>query len=105
MQAPVIKIFFPDNCATFQRSAQALSHQALLRLGVKQRIQNLSDFNDVLSQSSFQNETGLLEHTSRSRIIHVGLGVNAIQLKVRETVICKGGHGFTCDAVSPEVFT
>ena len=74
-------------------------------LRVKERIENLTVFDSVFSQASFQNETGLLKDSSRSGIIRVRLGVNAMKRKFLEAIVHERRDHFGRDPVSPKFLT
>ncbi len=77
----------------------------LPNLRVKERIENLTVFDSVFSQASFQNETGLLKDSSRSGIIRVRLSVDAMERKFLDAIAHERRDHFGRDPVSPKFLT
>src|SRR5262249_38052508 len=79
------------------------SEGKLHHLRVEKRIEKFSVFNDIVSQSAFQNEAGLFKHACRSGVVRVRLGIDPIQRKFHEAMTHKRRDRFTHNPASPEI--
>src|SRR5437016_2418098 len=77
---------------------------ALLCPGVDERIENPSVFENILFQSSFEEEAVLLEDARGGRVVFIKFGADAVERKIVETIVSECADGFTHHAMAPKCF-
>jgi hypothetical protein len=77
--------------------------RGLFDFRVKQRIENLPIFEDVVSEASFENEAGFFQHARGCGIVRKHFRRDSAERKILEAEVRDRGYCFSHDAVSPEL--